>query len=128
MRVAAQRSMQISVELLKSVLHNKTGNDNQKRFKQRLQQAGDEHFSRISQMSAREWNHLKKAGVIFALSSAPHFEYGNSFRNHGGTAGKPLMTARCCSSAVLPYKRSQTSIRCSWHVKARVGQTVGCDK
>ena len=49
-------------------------------------------------------SHVKKAGVIRALSSAPHFEYGNSFRNQRGTFGKPWMTAALCSAAERPCK------------------------
>ncbi len=44
----------------------------------------------------------KKAGVMSALSSAPHLVYGNTRLNHGGTAGKPATTASHCSVAVLP--------------------------
>ena len=49
-------------------------------------------------------SHVKKAGVMRALSSAPHLEYGNSFLNHCGTRGKPWITACLCSMAERPCR------------------------
>lgn len=63
---------------------------------------------------------VKKAGVIFAFSSAPHLEYGKTFLNHLGTFGKPLITASLCSFADLPCAPPDaTSCICCHAVSAR---------
>jgi hypothetical protein len=46
---------------------------------------------------------VKKAGVMRALTSAPHPLYGNARRNQGGTEGKPETTASRCCAAVRPF-------------------------
>ena len=60
-----------------------------------------EHFQVVA-------SYLKKVGVIQALISAPHFEYGNSFLKYAGTEGNPEITASCCCWPDLPYTKSKT--------------------
>ena len=43
---------------------------------------------RVGFLAGRKKSCLKKTGVICALTSAPHFEYGNSFLNHFGDGWK----------------------------------------
>jgi len=60
-------------------------------------------------------SHVKKAGVICAFSSAPHFEYGKIFLNQLGTFGKPLMTASLCWLADLPCRAPEAE-SCISHI------------